>query len=532
MKLSCAISLSTLLATTVSLIPSTLPAQTPPHNILLVLADDIGTDALSVFNTNMVNTSFAPTPNLDALAAQGVRFRNCYGYPSCSPTRSCLLTGRYGFRTGIGAAIDDVHDPYLSPRDFTIARALDANPQLGLRHAHLGKWHLSAAAIDPNLIGGWGHYSGYLAGERESYFDWEKTVNGVTTTHTTNYCTSDSATDAINWINAQGTNRWFLWFAPKAAHSPLHKPPNELHSYDFLPPVLPSDGSLTKLYYQAMIEALDTEMARVLTNINLAETLVVFLGDNGTPTETIQAPYTSQQCKGTLTEGGIRLPMFVVGAGVVGTNRWTDAVVHAVDVPATLLEMAGVNLASTLPTNMVFDGRSFAAVLRNEPWNPTENVILSENFGSIIPPPLRGVAARGQRYKLIKLDSGLQGFYDLRNDPYEGNNLLGVHNNPGNLTAPQQAAYAGMTNRLNGWHHPPTAPVITTTELEEGTLKVSVPEQLGVAYSLMRATNPSAPNWVLVTDFVRDVHTNEAVVTVIDPAPTSPAYYRVVAQGR
>lgn len=512
------------LAMVVMVSSGVLPAQTIPRNILFILADDIGTDALSLFNTNTVGTSFAPTPNLDALAAQSVKFRNCYGYPSCSPTRSCLLTGRYGFRTGIGAAIDDPLDPYLSPREFTIPKALDANPQLGFRHAHVGKWHLSEAAIDPNLIGGWSHYSGYLAGERESYFDWEKTVNGITT-RTTNYCTSDSATDAINWINAQGTNRWFLWFAPKAAHAPFHKPPDELHSYDHLTGTEPDVAAQPKEYYKAMIEALDTELGRVLTNINLAETLVMFLGDNGTPTETIQSPYTSVRCKGTLFEGGIRLPMFIAGAGVVAPNRWTDAVVHAVDVPVTLLDLAGANLAATFPTNLAFDGRSFAAVVRNEPWNPAENVILAENFGSIIPPPLRGVAARGQRYKVIKLDSGLQAFFDLQTDPYEATNLLG------NLTVPQQAAYAGLTNRLAGWHNPPAAPVITAAHVEAGALKVSVPEQLGIAYSLHRATNLSAPNWVAV-DFEREVHTNEAVVTIADPSPASSAIYRVLAQGR
>lgn len=508
-----------LLAATWILLARELPAPAAPRNILLVLADDVGTDALSLFNTNRVGTSFAPTPNLEALARQGVMFRNCYGYPSCSPTRAALLTGRYGFRTGIGAAIDDAHDPHLSPRDYTIPKALDANPQLGFRHAQVGKWHLSEGALDPNVIGGWSHYSGFLAGERSSYYDWEKTVNGATTA-TTNYATSDNATDAIQWITAQGTNRWFLWFAPKAAHSPLHRPPNHLHSYNLLP------GDPAKLYYEAMIEALDTEMGRVLTNINLAETLVVFIGDNGTPTETIQAPYTREQCKGTLTEGGIRLPMFIAGAGVAGTNRWTDAVVHAVDVTATLLELAGVNLTVTLPANLGFDGRSFAAVLRNEPWNPAEKVILAENFGSIIPPPLLGVAARGERYKVIQLDNGLQAFYDLHADPYESNNLLG------NLSQAQRVAYAGLTNRLAGWHNPPIAPTIMGVQVESGAVKLSVPEQLGIAYSLVRATSLSALNWVEVTNFIRQVHLDEAAVTVADPAPPAPAFYRVVAQGR
>lgn len=511
-----------------------LLAQTTPHNVLLIIADDIGMDAFSLFNTNTVGTSFAATPNIDSLAAQGVRFRNCYGYPSCTPSRSCLLTGRYGFRTGLGAAIDDAHDPYLSPRDFTIAKALAANPQLGFRNAQIGKWHLSVDAIDPNFIGGWSHYAGYLGGELESYFDWEKTVNGITTTHNTNYVTTEVTTDAINWIAAQGTNRWFLWYAPKSAHAPLHKPPNDLHSYDSLPGTESDIDNQPKEYFKAMIEALDAEVGRLMANVNLSNTLVLFVSDNGTPTATIQFPYTTNQCKGTLFEGGIRLPMFALGAGITGTNRWTDALVHAVDIPATLLEMAGVNLATTMPTNLTFDGRSFAAVLHNEPWNPGESLILSENFGSIIPAYLRGVAVRGQRYKLIKLDSGLQLFFDLQTDPYEHTNLLGFPSSLTNLTSPQLTVYAAMTNKLANWHNVPSAPTITQPLAVTNTLKLSVPEQVGIAYSLFRAPSVTSTNWTEVTNYVRLIETNAAIVSLIDPTPTPPAraFYRVNAQGR
>jgi arylsulfatase A-like enzyme len=520
-----------LMAATAVLVPIALAAQISPRNILLVLADEIGTDALSLFNTNRgTNVSFAPTPNINALAQQGVIFRNCYAYPSCSPTRSAILTGRYGFRTGIGAAIADPGDPYLSPRDFTMAKALSANPQLGIRHAHVGKWHLSTNAIDPNFIGGWNHFSGFLAGEQTSYYNWEKTVNGTTTLHYTNYATSDNATDAINWIKAQGTNRWFLWFAPKAAHAPYNKPPNELHGYDYLPPVVGTND--VRPYWEAMIESLDTELGRVLTNVSLAETMVVFLGDNGTPSEVIQPPYDQFHCKGTLTEGGVRVPMFITGAGVVSPNRSTTAVVHAVDLFATLLESAGVNLATTLPTNLVFDSRSFAAAVRDEPWNPIENVILTENFGAIIPPGLRGVAARGQRYKLIQLDNGPQAFYDLQGDPYESTNLLGMPNNLGNLTVPQRTAYAGLTNRLAGGHNYPAAPSIVKWEAQAGALTLTVPEQLGIAYELARASVVEATNWTVVTNYVRTVRTNAALVTLSDPTPAARGFYRVTAAGR
>ncbi|MFM7099771.1 MAG: sulfatase-like hydrolase/transferase, partial [Verrucomicrobiota bacterium] len=420
-------------------------------------------------------------------------------------------------------------DPYLSPREFTLPKALDANPQLGFRHAHVGKWHLSGSPADPQAIGGWGHFSGFLGGERESYFDWEKIVDGVVQPHTTRYATSDCVTDALRWMGAQGTNRWFLWLAPKSAHSPLHVPPAGLHSYRGLPDPPPASGAGAKLYYQAMIEALDTELGRLLSQVNLANTLVLFLADNGTPTETIQAPFATHQCKGTLFEGGIRLPLFMAGAGLVATNRWVDAVVHAVDVPATLLEMAGVDLAATLPPGRPFDGRSFAALLRNQPWNPTESTILAENFGSIIPEPLRGVAARDARYKVLRLDHGREAFFDLQADPLERTNLLG---NPASLTLPQRTAYAGLTNRLAGWHNPPQAPVITRVEAGPAGLEASAPEQLGAAYALERSPTLDPPAWTVVPGFEREVLLAEPWVRLRDPAPADPAFYRVTATGR
>lgn len=149
-----------------------------------------------------------------------------------------------------------------------------------------------------------------------------------------------------------------------------------------------------------------------------------------------------------------------------------------------------------------------------------------ENFGSIIPMPLRGVAVRGPRYKLIKLDNGGQLFYDLQTDPLEHTNLVG------NLTGPQLAAYAGFTNKLAGWHNPPAPPTISGPRFEAGAVKLSVEEQLGINYALLRATNSTNPNWEVVANYGHEVHTNEAVVTLSDPAPVPPAFYRVLAQGR
>src|SRR6185503_13040886 len=145
-------------------------------NILLVIADDVGADSLSLFNTNAA-ASFPPTPAITSLATNGVIFRNAYGYPTCSPSRSCMLTGRYGFRTGLGYAIVPPSDPQLPSGELTLAEILSA--QTAYHHACIGKWHLSFTNTTPNTIGGFPHFSGALAGALADYSSWNKIVNGA-----------------------------------------------------------------------------------------------------------------------------------------------------------------------------------------------------------------------------------------------------------------------------------------------------------------------------------------------------------------
>lgn len=518
----------------VSLCPIRGHAASPANskNILLVIADDVGTDSLALFNSDP-NASFPPTPTIDRLAERGVRFRNAYGYPTCSPTRSTILTGRYGFRTGIGAAIDSPGDPQLSPRDFTLAKGFQANPQLGFRLGHIGKWHLSPEPTDPNFIGGWQHFSGALEADLDDYFHWTKVVNGQVFAGTTNYATTDNANDAIEWVRAQGTHRWFLWLAFNSAHTPHHKPPDALHSYDNLPSTPPTNGSQRR-YYEAMVEALDTELARVLTVVDLADTTVVVLGDNGTPGQVIQPPYNSANAKGTLAEGGIRIPLIIAGAGIANPNRDSDAVVHSVDLFATLLELAGVDLSSTLPTHLTFDSRSFLPVLRDEPWNPAETMILAENFGSSIPLAVHGVAVRGARYKLIRLDNGREQLFDLTNDALESNNLLGTPTSVSNLTAGQRAAYNALSQRLAVLHHPsPQAPRISPQPLPSGAMALSVPEEIGTLFRLERSALASSAEWSAVTNTWTSVDDQSPTVTLFDYSPLpEAAFYRITATAR
>ena len=153
----------------IGVIASYAQAQTPDRNILLIIADDYGIDATRFYpkTDRRVTTPPAPaTPNLAELAEDGLLFRNARAQPSCSPTRSTILTGRYGFRTGIGKPVPkdlSATVPVFELAEFTLpeafAKAYEGRPALAYHLAHIGKWHLSRGINDPKLQS-WDHFSG------------------------------------------------------------------------------------------------------------------------------------------------------------------------------------------------------------------------------------------------------------------------------------------------------------------------------------------------------------------------------------
>lgn len=169
-----------LVAAAILAVMPTTRAASPP-NILLIIGDDMGIETLPCYG---IIADAADLPNLSALCRQGVRFTNVWSQPVCSPTRATIMTGRYGFRTGVGAAIPapkevqsrrptppkpagthrespanepDATVPGLRPDEFTLAKALKSNPSLGYETAAIGKWHLAdlnnGAFEHPNRAG-------------------------------------------------------------------------------------------------------------------------------------------------------------------------------------------------------------------------------------------------------------------------------------------------------------------------------------------------------------------------------------------
>ncbi len=484
-------------------------------NILLVIADDLGADSLSLFNTNPA-ASFPPTPALNSLAANGVLFRNTYAYPTCSPSRSCMMTGRYGFRTGMGYAIVPPSDPQLPSGELTLAEILST--QTVYHHACVGKWHLSFTNTTPNTLGGFSHFSGGLGGALPDYSSWPKIVNGVLTPNYTNYATTDNANDAISWIGQQGTNSWFLWLACNAGHAPLHKPPNDLHSYDALPGTQMHINNNPRRYFEAMLEAMDTELARVLTNISLTNTTVIFIGDNGSTGMTIQPPYSLGRSKGSLYEGGVRVPLIIAGASVTNQGRASTNLVHIVDLFATILEVAGVNLTTAL-TNRIIDSQSLVPIL-SDTYPTNARVILTENFSDTLTDAVAGRALVDGRYKLIQFQNGTNEFYDLLADYLEATNLL-----TRTLTVGEQNAYDTLTAKSSEWQ---ARPVLTSLVKTNQRFSLTFTPVQHYTYTLERRDNAATGVWSSVTSSVPT--SSDASVIFRDPsASVLNRFYRVQA---
>lgn len=491
------------------------------RNILLIIADDYGADSSSLYNSTSAGASLPPTPNITALAQSGVVFRNAYANPVCSPTRACLITGRHSFRTGVGDAVTGPGSPSLTSAEFTLPEAFAANAGLGYQLAQFGKWHLASGPNTPATIGGWPHFSGSLIGALASYTNWTKTVNGVNTTGYTNYATTDLVDDAVAWIQARGTQQpWFAWVAFNAGHTPLHKPPNALcPNYTSLPGTTADINARPRLYFEAMVEAMDTEMGRLLAAVDRANTHVIFLGDNGTASSVLQPPYPASRGKSTLYEGGTRVPFLISGPAVVNPGRTNDALVHAVDLFATVLDLAGINAAATVPAETRVDSRSLVPLLSGQAGG--SRAVYTELFGSAVATGQDGRALRDERCKLIRFTDGHDEFYDLEADPYEGTNLL---------TATLTALHQQHRDRLEFWlagYSTNTGPSIVAPVLGGGRFSVSLSQTAGAGYALWRCDDPMAAFWSPVSGTLAGV--TNSVVTLTDPSPTAGrAFYSVV----
>lgn len=404
--------------------PSPIDAgvETKP-NLLLVVLDDVGVDRIGAYREHPVP---GRTPTLDALARDGVLFRNCWSNPYCSATRATILTGRYGFRTNIGRIVDG-EARGLGFDEWTIPEVLEAGSDGAYASAFFGKWHLAGVgqgADHPNESG-FPHFAGSLAnlGKRGGYRRWERTVDGETET-CRRYATTVTVDDALAFVD-EAEGPWFVVLSFNAAHVPFHAPPAALHDFELEGD---PDDSATE-HHKAMVQALDTELGRFLSSLEpgtRAATTVVVVADNGTQNPATTAPFVPTHGKGTLFEGGLNVPLILSGAGVEARGTECEALVSTVDVLATLTELAGVDARGVVPEELVLDSSSLVPYLSEPARESDRDFVYAEKFFPHDDGPYRyhARAVRDARYKLVRdLVRGTESFYDLALDPYETHDL-------------------------------------------------------------------------------------------------------------
>jgi arylsulfatase A-like enzyme len=417
------------------------------ENILLVIADDFGVDAAGVYSRddlyghNGEGATPAHTPTIDSLAASGVLFRNAYTNPICSPTRATILTGKYPHQVGVGFPVEaqlDVSEtiiPEILPNAYQTAA--------------IGKWHLTHPSRGPSadrnhpIDSGFDYFSGSLGGAVRDYNSWPKVTNSANSSPQVQnnysiYATTDAANETIAKIADYADQPWFIWLAFHAPHTPFHAPDPALTTND----VTASSSNTDK--YKAMVEAMDTELGRIIASMPaavLADTTIIFIGDNGTPSGVTEAPFMTNHAKGTQYDGGINVPFIVSSSNFISASSQGSeslAYISTIDIFNTIAEIVGV---SNLETAASSESVSIVPYLQQPslPTLPQRPYVFTEHFE----PNGFGPYTNHQRsmhledWKLIWRDDVFEEFYDLSNDPYETTNLLPVVN----LTVQQLAIY-------------------------------------------------------------------------------------------
>lgn len=408
------------------------PTGEPP-NIILIVADDFGVDLVSAYNEGLAPPC---TPSLDALSSEGMLFRNAWAYPVCSATRAAIQTGRYGFRNGIGEVIMGMQ------AGLPLSAVVLPEMLNGYDSRYVGKWHLSGSLgnLHPNQSG-YSDFVGTLRGGIPDYFAWDKVTNGQSEPVTT-YATIETTDDAITSLQ-DATPPFFLQVSYHAPHTPWHAPPVQLCTggpcSDSWCESLPADPTPAE-YVKAMTEALDTEVGRLLQEIDaVPNTYVFFIGDNGTARQASEPPFLPSHAKGSVYEGGVNVPFIVRGPGV--TPAECSGLVSCVDFFATFAELAGISA----PTE---DSVSIAPYF-SDPTTALRGTVYAESFQPLfgtLPFTDHNRAIRSSRYKVIRRTGEADEFYDLFVDGFETNDLLAPGAPP--LSTKQQAAYQALLVEL------------------------------------------------------------------------------------
>jgi arylsulfatase A len=392
-------------------------AEPAGPNIIIVLADDLGWADLGCYGN-----TFNETPHIDRLAREGLRFTKYYAGPVCSPTRANLQSGQDQARFGItqhipghrrpfAKLLDPVVPPNLPLEVETFAERLQS---VSYATGYFGKWHLGGSGFGPEKQG----WQTVLECQRNTV---PPRVAGGTEPRRTAAFLTDKA---VEFIALHKDEPFLLQISHSAVHIPLSTRPELLTKYE---KKSPQPGYPSNPAYAGLLEELDESVGRIIAAVDRAElakrTLILFLSDNGGLEHeqngrvvTSNKPLRGE--KGTLYEGGIRVPAIARWTSQVRAGGVCNSPASTMDVYPTLLELAGAKPALNQPQ----DGVSLGAVLR-KPASALPRDTLYWHLPHYHHSTPASAIRRGD-WKLIEFyESGERQLYNLARDPRESENL-------------------------------------------------------------------------------------------------------------
>jgi arylsulfatase A-like enzyme len=459
-------------------------------NILLIIGDDIGmdvtTDMYPGYIDNLVK-QYGPsghnhpkyqeikgrpasTPTLNALAKAGMRFTQAWVNPFCSPTRTSILTGLYSAKTGV---LD--YNNWLSQNHHSFVR--DLKEKGGYNTAIFGKWHIAGLGTYPGMKpkeAGFDLFQGNLHGGVATYWNWDYQIQDSTDAPDkwrtekpptrslpgvapTTYAPVVNAADAIKWITEQKSKNpdkpWLVWLAFNLSHITGQQNPN--------PMIVPNIDTMDEIsikemkacggtfgsaivgncsseaLMRGMTNSMDTIISKVLDVVDKQDpnTYVIYLGDNGTwmfgpKREFIDNMYITRKdrSKGTAYESGAHVSMAIRGPRIKAGSQSNEPI-HGVDLFATILEFAGLDVPKTVPNKtgdgtVAVDSVSLTPILfKNAKGlrDPNKGYMLTETVNPV-KQNMRHAGARNATYKVLCIENAELAnctFYNLIDDPLE-----------------------------------------------------------------------------------------------------------------
>jgi arylsulfatase A-like enzyme len=416
-------------------VPASTQAAPARPNVVVILVDDLGWVDVGCYGS-----TFYKTPNIDRLAAHGMRFTDAYAAgPVCSPTRASLLTGKYPARLHLTDWLPGRQDRpsqrllkpeierHLPLEEVTIAEALKP---AGYTSASIGKWHLGGRGFLPQDQGFDVNIAGDESGSPLSYFapfrSGAHVMAGLEESKDGDYLTDRLTDEAEKFIEANQAKPFFLYLTHYAVHIPLKAKEQLIQKYK----ALQTHGDQTNAVYAAMIDSVDQSVGRIVKKLDdlklSARTVIIFASDNGglTVVEGPDTPSTSnaplREGKGYLYEGGIRVPLIVCWPGTVHEGVVEHTPVSTIDFFPTILAMAGLRSSSQL------DGTNLLPVLTQTGSVGRDSLYWHYPHYSNQGGKPCGAIREGD-FKLIQFyeDNRLE-LYNLNDDPIEIHNLAGT----------------------------------------------------------------------------------------------------------